>query len=269
MGWFSFSNSNKSAQNVPEQTHEHRALLWLETSSEEVYNQTLMTMKAVIPTLNNYRNEHDRQMALAVAASFLTKLSTIDRASLTSKQKESLAKIIFITYPAIVAQMQTELIDIDGDREFAVVEFRENLVSLLRDEVDCLPFKIPIPIPDTKVAKKSDAPETLGTKEADEKLARVTNFAEDAYKSAANIDDRFFAEQTINSYLPDSVRFLKGLTNAPDDMKAEAFELFIRQLDAMELQLKAILGRSLQGSLSQMKAHTEFLESKKESLELK
>lgn len=273
MSWFSFSErkqDKRATSPTPAKTApKSRGVLWLETSSEEVYQKTLTNMWEEVKDLKGFPKDSHAKNARIYTGVILKKIQKIDRTRLSVEQKKTLAAIVFTNIPRAVADMETMLADIDQMHD-AVEEFGDTLRDLMSRFVDTMPRKIPVPNELANVSEESTKKvvESVGTKESDEKLVEVKALAAEAYRLATNVEDRFFAEQAANSYIPDSVRMLSGLINAPDDMKAEANELFLKQLEIIETQLNGVVRRSASNSLSAMKAHTEFLESKKSQLEL-
>ena len=243
--------------------------LWLETSSEEVYQQTLTNMWNEVKEISGYPTKVQADNAEIYAGVFLEKIQKLDRNRMSEEQKKSLAWLVFVNFPRAVSKMETMLSDLD-ERDDAVEEFGETVRAMMKSHVDKMPRKIPVPNALSTVSEKTmkKAVQTVGSKESDDKLATVQALAVEAHKLATNTEDRFFAEQAATSYIPDSIRMLAGLMHAPEDMKAEANELFMKQLGIIESQLNAIVGRSAINSLSAMKAHTEFLEAKRGHLEL-
>jgi hypothetical protein len=271
MSWFSFSDKkqNKAQDTVEVQVNyatpkpKTKGMLWVETSSEEVYYQTLTNMWEEVKAMNGFPSKTDAHNAGVLAGIILRKLQKLDRTRMTTEQKSNLAGIVFKSFPEAVAQMETHLADID-EAEYAVETFGETLRDLMARHIDRMPRRIPVPNQLSAVSNETAkrAVETVGSKESDEKLSSVKALAAEAYKLATSTEDRFFAEQAANSYIPDSVRMLAGLIHAPEDMKQEANELFMKQLEIIEAQLNGVVRRSANNSLSALKAHTEFLESK-------
>lgn len=272
MSWFSFSDK-KQVQVATEAVAPPKAntpgTLWLETSSEEVYQQTLKNMIAEVKAIAGHDSTKKTTNAGIYAEVLLNKIQKLDRNRMTVEQKKVLAAVVFGSIPRAMAKLETTLADLD-ERSYAVEEFGDTLRNIMTKHVDTMPRKIPVPNTLAAVTDKTmvKAVETVGSKESDQKLTTVKELATEAYELATNIEDRFFAEQAANSYIPDSIRMLSGLIHAPEDIKVEANELFMRQLEIIESQLEAIVGRSANNSLAAMKAHTEFLESKKNGLEL-
>lgn len=266
MSWFSGKNKQDRTEEVPVQdkpkTH---GMIWLETSSEEVFQKTLDNLLEEVENVSGFVKKSHASNAEIYAQILLKKIKKIDRTKLSSEQRRTLAGIIFASFPRAVAKMETQLCDLSY-RDYASEDFGETLRTLMEKYLDSMPRKIPVPNQLNSLSKEKaqQAVETVGNKESDKKLAKMKALAAEAYKLAVTVDDRFFAEQAINSYIPDSVRMLAGLIHAPEDMKVEANELFLRQLEAIETQLNGVIKRSATNSLSEMKAHTEFLESKKE-----
>jgi hypothetical protein len=272
MSWFSFSDKKQDkvgpapASQAKQRTH---GMIWLDTSSEEVYQQTLDNLLKEVEEVSNYPKGVHANNATALAAAFLKKVGKLDRSWLSFDEKKTLASLVFRNFPIALSTLETNLTDLDN-REYAVVEFGDTLRRLLENHIDRMPRKIPVPNQLNAVSPETarKAVDTVGSEESDQKLTAVTGLAAEAYKVATSVEDRFFAEQAANSYIPDSVRILSGLIHAPEDMKKEANELFMRQLEILESQLNGIVKRSASNSLSAMKAHTEFLETKKERLKL-
>ena len=268
MRWFSFSDrkqKNTTTPVVAASPRKTKGIIWLETSSEEVYQQTLTNMWNEVKAIRGFPSKSHESNVNIYAGILLKKIQKLDRTRLNADQKRDLAVIVFGSFPRAVAKMETQLADLD-ERDWASEEFGDTLRTLMT-KIDGMPRKIPVP---NQLAAVSDAAvkqavESVGSKESDEKLAEVKELAAEAYKLATSVEDRFFAEQAANSYIPDSVRMLAGLIHAPEDMKVEANELFLKQLEILESQLRGVVGRSARNSLSAMKAHTEFLESKSES----
>lgn len=268
MSWFAGKNKQVRTEEVSVQTQpttKTRGMIWLETSSEEVYQQTLDNLIKEIDDVQGFQKKSHQSNAIVYASILLKKIKKIDRSRLSSEQSRNLAMIVFGSFPRAVAKLETDLCDVD-EMHYASEEFGETLRLLMTKYLDTMPRKMPVPNQLNSVSEKQTKKtiETVGNKESDEKLSKVKSLAGEAYKLAVNTEDRFFAEQAIDSYIPDSVRMLTGLIHAPEDMKTEANELFLRQLGVIESQLKGIIKRSAVNSLSEMKAHTEFLESKKE-----
>lgn len=268
MSWFSGKNKQVSTAAIVVETQpatKTRGMIWLETSSEEVYQQTLDNLISEMDDVQGFQKKSHQSNAIVYASILLKKIKKIDRNRLSSEQTRNLAMIIFGSFPRAVAKLETDLCDVD-EMHYASEEFGETLRLLMTKYLDTMPRKMPVPNQlDSASKKKAEkAVETVGNKDSDEKLSSVKTLAGEAYKLAVSVEDRFFAEQAIDSYIPDSVRMLAGLIHAPEDMKAEANELFLRQLGVIESQLNGIIKRSATNSLSEMKAHTEFLESKKE-----
>lgn len=274
MSWFSFSERKQdkravSPTPVNKTAPKSRGVLWLETSSEEVYQKTLTNMWEEVKEIKGFPKDAHATNARIYMGVILKKIQKVDRTRLSAEQKKNLAAIVFTNIPRAVADMETMLADLDQMHD-AVEEFGDTLRDLMSRFVDTMPRKIPVPNELANVSEESTKKvvESVGTKESDEKLVKVKALAAEAYRLATSVEDRFFAEQAANSYIPDSVRMLSGLINAPDDMKTEANELFLKQLEIVETQLNSVVRRSASNSLSAMKAHTEFLESKKSQLEL-
>lgn len=266
MSWFSSKKKQVPVKEVEAQSKpKTKGMIWLETSSEEVYQQTLDNMRKEMDDVTGFQKKSHASNATIYADILLKKIKKIDRSKLSSEQTRSLAMVIFASFPRAVAKMETQLCDVD-EMHYASEEFGETLRSLMVTYLDTMPRKMPVPNQLNSASEKQaqKTVETVGNKESDEMLSKVKALAGEAYKLAVNTEDRFFAEQTIDSYIPDSIRMLAGLIHAPDDMKTEANELFLRQLGVIESQLNGIIKRSAVNSLSEMKAHTEFLESKKE-----
>lgn len=273
MSWFSNSKRDDLSNNAKLTKGEAKApgVVWVETSSEEVFQKTLDNMFAetvatIVPALDKDLEVHNLKASLG---SLVRKIKKIDRNRLTADNRKRLAIIVFDSVPRAISDLETSLMDVE-EQDWAVEEFTDGLMTIIRTQIDSMPCKIPVPNQLSTISEQTvqKAIETVGSKESDAKLARVTALAKQAYVSATSVEDRFFAEQTANSYLPDSVRMLAGLINAPDDMKKEANELFMRQLEILETQLNGVLGRTAMTSLSAMKAHTEFLENKNDRLVL-
>ena len=251
---------------VPPPPTKTKGMIWLETVSEEVYQQTLTNMYEEVKKITAFNIKSHANNAAIYTNILVKKLKKIDRSKLSTEQKRNLASIIFAGFPQAVARMETQLTDLSR-REYASEIYGDYLRKLMSEYLDTMPHKLPIPNQLTEVTPESEkqAVETVGSDEADVKLAEVKKLAAEAYKVATTTEDRFFAEQAANSYIPDAVRMLAGLIHAPDDMKTEANEIFLKQLEILETQLKNVVGRAAGESLSALKAHTEFLKSKNES----
>lgn len=275
MSWFSFSDKNKNqvvtpavaTSTVPPKS---KGVLWLETSSEEIYQKTLTNMWDEMKEMKGFPKEAHASNARIYMGVILKKIQKLDRSRMSLEQKKNLSAIVFTNIPRAVATLETMLSDFDQMND-AVEEFGDTLRDLMSRFVDTMPRKIPIPNELANISEEitKKAVETVGSKESDEKLSTVKSLAAEAYKLATSVEDRFFSEQAANSYIPDSVRMLAGLMHAPEDMRQEANELFMRQLEIVESQLNGVVRRSATNSLSALKAHTEFLESKNVTSKLK
>lgn len=266
MTWFSKKKQTSEVQTTPTSATKTAGMVWLETSSEDIYLRTLGNMYQEFKEIRSFPGKGDENNARIYAKTFLNKISKLDRNRMSSDQKRDLAMIVFGGYPRAVAKMETQLSSMDYMYE-ASDEFGEKLRGYMEKYLDTMPRKIPVPNQLTQPQNDQNNPakeEQIGDEEADAKLASVGKLALEAYRLATSVEDRYFSETAANSYIPDSVRMLKGLMNAPEDMKTEAKELFLKQLGIIETQLNGIVARSAINSLSEMKAHTEFLESKKE-----
>jgi hypothetical protein len=266
MSWFS-SKKQEPEVLVAQPATKTSGMIWLETSSEEIYQETITNMYNEVKAMGGFPKEAHASNAKIYARIFLKKIQKLDRNRMSSEQKRDLAMIVFGSFPRAVARMETQLSSVD-EMHSASEEFGYKLRDLMEKYLDVMPRKIPVPnqlVQSTDEGKdKPVTVESIGDEEADAKLASVQKLTMEAYSLATSVEDRFFAETAANSYIPDSVRMLKGLMNAPEDMQTEAKELFLKQLGIIETQLKGIMQRSATHSLSEMKAHTEFLESKKE-----
>lgn len=269
MNWFSKKkqaiDTQTSISTSTGPTVKTAGMIWLETSSEEVYLKTLDNMYQEFKEIRTFPGKTDTNNARVYVQVFLNKIRKLDRNRMSSEQKRDLAMIVFGSYPRAVARMETQLSDIDEMYD-ASDELGDTLRSYMEKYLDSMPRKIPVPnqLTQPQTEKEDSKEETIGDKEADAKLETVEKLALEAYRLSTSVEDRYFAETSANSYIPDSVRMLKGLMNAPDDLKSEAKELFLKQLGIIETQLNTIVNRSAINSLSEMKAHTEFLESKEE-----
>lgn len=270
MNWFSKKKQpldvQPSTTNTTEPTTKTAGMIWLETSSEDIYLKTLDNMYQEFKEIRSFPGKNDENNARIYAKTFLNKISKLDRNRMSSDQKRDLAMIVFGGYPRAVSKMETQLSSMDEMYD-ASDEFGDKLRGYMEKYLDTMPRKIPVPNQLTQPQNDQNNPakeEKIGDEEADAKLVSVEKLALEAYRLATSVEDRYFSETAANSYIPDSVRMLKGLMNAPEDMKTEAKELFLKQLGIIETQLKSIVGRAAINTLSEMKAHTEFLESKKE-----
>ena len=264
MGWLSKKTSSDTTGNPVK-----KGVLWLETASEDAYKHALNKLWVEVRDLPRYPDDRNKQNANVFSAALMSRMQKLDRTLMTKSQRTELAKLIFVTIPQKINRLETQLLDYEQKWD-AVDDFGAFVKTTLTRQIDPMPRKLPINqtiAPKPEAAKK--AIEKVGDKESDAKLTRVKELAHAAYKTATTVDDRFFAEQAINSYIPECVRILTGLINAPEDMKKEANEIFHRQLDIIQKQLDIILHKETSGSLAEMKAHMEFLESKNNQLNLK
>lgn len=267
MGFFSLSKKNTESE-AEKARNESPGLLWIQTVSDDVYQQTLDNLVLELEELEeDYPSFIRNQRIISTAELMLKKMVRVDRSRLTAYQEETLGRIVFATLPEAYVKLETGLFS-PHYRSQAAPTYAAVLKTTIYI-VDQFPRKLPIPKPTAEskeLAQKTV--KTLGTKESEEKLRAVQALASKAFEVAQSMEDKFFAEQSLNSYLPDSVRIFTGLINAPEDMKADANILFVRQLEILESQLNAVIRRASHNGLAEMQAHTEFLETKRERLAL-
>jgi hypothetical protein len=79
-----------------------------------------------------------------------------------------------------------------------------------------------------------------------------------------SIEDEFFVEQVVASYVPDALNMYKSFQFAPEASKTKALALLLEQFKLIETHLTRIVNTQMEQSLSAMKSHTEFLRVKTE-----
>lgn len=244
-----------------------RDVLWLETVSMGEYQRKIMGLcNQVLHRENIPKEKYVRRST----ANFAVKLIEVDRIRLSSKEKKIVAQCISNDFPRIYSRLETELISPDPyDREDAALSYCDSLRSLMYrlenlpriipawDEKDESPQKT-----NTETNPQASKLEILGHKESDEQLRAITTLAMNAAKVAKSVEDRFFVEQAQTSYIPESVRLLRGLMSAPLNVKNEAVLSFLHQLTLIERQLQGIIARGEDDHRQAQAAHTAFLESK-------
>lgn len=247
-----------------------RDVLWLETASQKAYENMVYGFWREMKTRDTLPFNQFKELRI-VLSNLITKFSKLDRIRLTKREKRTLAIIIFYEYPKLVAGLQSGIIVNPKTRKKAIKEYSKQVRWLATRYLDRMPTIASVDeegaatLPTKRVSVRSKT----GDAACDEKLQQVSALLDKALQFVdISVEDRFFVEQAANSYLPESVRLLSGMTAAPGNVKVEAYATFLRQLSMIEGQLNEIAARAATGSLSALQAHTAFLESKKDLLRI-
>ena len=96
-------------------------------------------------------------------------------------------------------------------------------------------------------------------------LTRIEELWTKANSKGNTVEDEYFLEQTITSYLPEAWDFYRTFQNTTADSLKEVDSILLEQLKLIEAHLASILKKSMELNLSAMKVQLEFLKGKTES----
>lgn len=102
--------------------------------------------------------------------------------------------------------------------------------------------------------------------EVSRSLTRLKNLWKQATKGSTSIEDEFFLEQMVESYLPESYQMYNTFMNAPENLQASAQQLFLEQLSLMENRLVSILKIGMEQNLTAMQNQVDFLKQRTETV---
>lgn len=100
-------------------------------------------------------------------------------------------------------------------------------------------------------------------------LQKVENLWSQNKTGKHSVEDEYFLEQTVTSYVPEAWRMFITFQNAPKEIQTKATEVFLKQMDLIQNQLYQILQRNMELNLSTMQAQFDFLEQKSNETENK
>lgn len=96
-------------------------------------------------------------------------------------------------------------------------------------------------------------------------LGKLTNLEQlwlTATSSCRSVDDKYFVEQVISRYLPESWNLYTSFQQGSVDLQKQAHAVFCEQLDLLEAKLRDINDSFLRANLDAMQAQSEFLKEK-------
>lgn len=258
MGWFSFSKTSKEETEALAGTTVSPHL-WVGIASEKDYQDRLSGLLAEYNALHSNPNGEPCWLGdLNKFVEALTlRLRKIDRPKLNPRQRDEVADILS-HFSWIIGRLETEL-TIRGVIGFTLFKPLSERVYNYTSVVGQMPRRVTA---STTVEEADKGVAALG-EAAGEKLAEVEKLISEVMSNAKHsIEDEFFIEQAVQSYIPDSIRMLKNFSSAPEDMREQATELFVKQLVSIETRLQSITEQYSETSLAQMQAHALFLEEK-------
>lgn len=96
-------------------------------------------------------------------------------------------------------------------------------------------------------------------------LGKLTNLEQlwlTATASCRSVDDKYFVEQIISRYLPESWSLYISFQQGSEELQKQAHVVFCEQLDLLEAKLRDINDSFLKANLDAMQAQSEFLKEK-------
>lgn len=93
-------------------------------------------------------------------------------------------------------------------------------------------------------------------------LERLNKLWAQAHEKEVSVENEYFLEQMISSYLPEAYRLYDTFKFAPDTLRISAAKLFQEQIGLMEEHLIHILADYMQNNLNALQAQVTFLKEK-------
>lgn len=90
-------------------------------------------------------------------------------------------------------------------------------------------------------------------------LNRIRTLWETAREKNNTVEDKFFLEQTVTSYIPEAYKLYMSFTDSSSSMKRKATHAFREQLELIQSHLKVIAKRKIDADMNAVEVHTIFL----------
>jgi hypothetical protein len=279
MSWFSSNNKNKN-MNVQESDHQKALALqkaqqieWIDSQATsdfiELFNNFEVQMKSVTQEPSGLTGI-DKDSYRAATDSFAQIRKTffeIDKSLLSEYQVVSLYEILSKTTPQIINQFQSSAIasgihaawSYAGGARQPFANLLKSLAAMRTSQIGI----IPTAASKLETLNTSNFPQYNVTDTAiAESLTRIGKLWTQASEKKNTIEDEYFLEQVVSSYLPEAYRLYNTFQLAPTELRLPAATIFIEQLELIERHLVHILRAYMEQNLVAMQNHMDFLKQK-------
>lgn len=259
MGWFSFGKNSNPVEALPQPKTALTPYAWMTSASDKDYQERVSALFTEYSSLHSTESSCWLNNLTPFVEAFILKLRKIDRDRLSRDDRYDIAMIL-TNFSALIGQMETEL-TINKGIDYKLYEV---LRAKIKNYINII-SKMPRKPPTTTIVEDVDKGDGVLGPVAAGRLAEVESLISKVASNAKlslSVEDEFFIEQSLQSYIPESIRMLKNFNSAPEEMKEQATELFNKQLTSIETRLQRIMEQESKTSLAQMQAHALFLEEK-------
>jgi hypothetical protein len=279
MSWFSSSNKNK---NTGVQESEHQKALALQKAQQiewmhsqatsdfvELFNNFEIQMKSVTqePSELTGTDKDSYRAAMDSFAQIRKTFFEIDKSLLNEYQVVSLYEILSKTTPQIINQFQSSAIassiyvawSYPGEAKQSFANLFKSLAAMRTSQIGITPTSTS----ELKTLNASNFPQYNVTDTAiADSLTRIGKLWTQASEKKNTIEDEYFLEQVVSSYLPEAYRLYNTFQLAPTELRVPAATIFIEQLELIERHLVHILRTYMEQNLVAMQNHMDFLKQK-------
>jgi hypothetical protein len=279
MSWFSSNNKNKN-MNVQESDHQKAVALqkaqqieWIDSQATsdfiELFNNFEAQMKSVTqePSELTGIDKDSYRAAMDSFAQIRKTFFEIDKSLLSEYQVVSLYEILSKTTPQIINQFQSSAIasgihaawSYAGGARQPFANLFKSLAAMRTSQIGI----VPTAASKLETLSTSNFPQYNVTDTAiADSLTRIGKLWTQASEKKNTIEDEYFLEQVVSSYLPEAYRLYSTFQLAPIELHVPAATIFIEQLELIERHLVHILRTYMEQNLVAMQNHMDFLKQK-------
>jgi len=190
----------------------------------------------------------------------------IDRGLLNEHQLASLYTLLSQVLPNAVSKLQQSAIEhtVHGAWEYYGVKASfsnafTSFIAIRNSQIG----KNPITLPKTEVVGDTVFPAyEIADSSITEPLARIGKLWRQASEKKNTVENEYFLEQVVSSYLPEAYRLYSTFQLAPAELQESAATIFVEQLELIERHLVHILRTYMEQNLVAMQNHMDFLKQK-------
>lgn len=234
----------------------------------ELFNTFEQQVKSVVGEPSELEGDYKRtyRASLDGLAQIRKAFFEIDRGLLNEHQLISLYGLLSQVLPNAISNLQKHSIEgsiyraweYDGAKEYFSNAFT-SLIAVRNSQIGINPTVLP----KTEITGDTVFPAyEIADSSITEPLARIGKLWRQASEKKNTVENEYFLEQVVSSYLPEAYRLYSTFQLAPAELQESAATIFVEQLELIERHLVHILRTYMEQNLVAMQNHMDFLKQK-------
>lgn len=234
----------------------------------ELFNSLEVQVKSVTQDSSELgdQNKYSYRSAIDAWAQIRRTFFEIDKVLLNESQLISLYELLSDRIPSTISNFQTRAITNGIHGAWYYYDCKETfsqafdlLVSILNSQIGLVRSTEPnLEVINNNVFPAYD----ITHSNIAEPLARIRKLWTQASEKNNTVENEYFLEQVVSSYLPEAYRLYSTFQLAPEELQQSAAKIFIEQLELIERHLVHILRTYMEQNLVAMQNHMDFLKQK-------